>query len=178
MDLITPRLQLREFEGSDIGRPLPEGLGAKGPPIQGFDFRNPKSVRDQILSALESAKEEPRRSYDLAVVLKESNQLIGRCGAQLNEREPREAMVWFVSDPSTWNRGYLTEGAKGLLGFCFKQLKLHRVWGECNPKNVAAVKVMESLGLRREAHLIENVWSKGDGWQDTAVYALLEREYR
>ena len=75
MDLITPRLQLREFEGSDIGRPLPEGLGAKGPPIQGFDFRNPKSVRDQILSALESAKEEPRRSYDLAVVLKEPSSL-------------------------------------------------------------------------------------------------------
>ena len=178
MDLITPRLKLREFEGSDVGRPLPEGLGAKGPPVQPFDFRNPSSVREQILSALQSAKEEPRRCFDLAVVLKESNQLIGRAGAQLNEREPREALVWFVSDPTTWNQGYLTEGAKALLGFCFKELKLHRVWGECNPQNVAAVKVMEALGLRREAHLVENAWSHGGGWQDTAVYALLDREYR
>ncbi len=176
MDLTTPRLMLREFEGTDLSRPLPAGLAEKGPPIQPFDFRDPKNVREQILVALERAREEPRRTFDLAVVLKETGQLIGRAGAQLSAAEPREALVWFVSDPTTWNQGYLTEGARALLAFCFKELKLHRVWGECNPKNVAAVKVMETLGLRREAHLIENVWL--NGWQDTAIYALLDREFR
>lgn len=176
MDLITPRLKLREFEGSDLERTLPAGLTDKGPPVQAFDFRDPPGVRAQIHTALDRAREEPRRTYDLAVVLRETGQLIGHAGAQLNASEPREALVWFVSDPTTWNQGYLTEGAPALLSFCFKQLKLHRIWGECNPKNPAAVKVLEHLGLRREAHLIENVWL--DGWQDTAIYALLEREFR
>lgn len=175
MDLNTQRLTLREFAGSDLGRPLPVGI-EKGPPVQPFDYRDPKAVREQILTALESARAEPRRSFDLAVVLKDSGQLIGRAGAQLSEREPREAHVWFVSDPTTWHQGYLSEGSRALLNFCFKELKLHRVWAECNPKNVAAVKAMESLGLRREAHFIENAWF--DGWHDTAVYALLDREYR
>ena len=176
MDLTTPRLMLREFEGTDLSRPLPPGLAEKGPPVQSFDFRDPRHVRAQILTALERAKDEPRRTFELAVVLRENGQLIGRAGAQLSAAEPREALVWFVSDPSTWNQGYLTEGSKALLAFCFKELKLHRVWAECNPKNVAAVKGMEALGLRREAHLIENVWL--NGWQDTAIYALLDREFR
>jgi RimJ/RimL family protein N-acetyltransferase len=140
MDLTTARLMLREFEGSDSSRPLPAGLTAGEPTsVQQFDFRDPEGVRRQIASALESAREEPRRTFDLAVVLRANGQVIGRA-------------------------------------FCFKELKLHRVWGECNPKNAAAVKGMEALGLRREGHLLENAWR--DGWQDTAIYALLDREFR
>ena len=176
MNLTTARLLLREFESGDLSHPLPAGLAAPQPGVQSFDFRDPAGVHRQIASAIEQAREVPRSTFDFAVVLKDSGQLIGRAGAQRSAREPREAMVWFVSDPTTWNQGYLTEGAHALLGFCFKELKLHRVWGECNPKNAGAVKVMETIGLRREAHLIENVWN--DGWQDTAIYALLDREFR
>lgn len=175
MELTTPRLVLRDFEASDVSGPLPRGLREKDPPVQPFDYRDPQGLRDQIAVALEHAREEPRRTWDLAVVLRENGELIGRAGAQRSLTEPREALIWFVSDPTTWNQGYLTEGARALLGFCFRQLKLHRVWGECNPKNAGAVKVMETLGLRREGHLIENAWL--DGWQDTAIYALLEREF-
>lgn len=177
MNLSTSRLLLREFEGSDLVRPLPPGVAGNEPPVQGWDFRNPDEVHRQIRSAIEAAKEEPRRCFDLAVVRKDSGQLIGRAGALRSLTEPREAMVWFASDPSTWNQGFLTEGARALFAFCFKELKLHRVWGECNPKNPGAVKVMETLGLRPEGHLVENAWTK-DGWQDTAIYALLDREWK
>lgn len=175
MDLSTERLLLREFEGSDLVRPLPAGV-TDGSPLQPFDFRDPAGIHRQITQAIELAKEEPRRTFDFAVVVRETGALIGRAGVQRSIQEPREAMVWFVSDPTSWNQGYLTEGARALLSFCFRELKLHRVWGECNPKNAGAVKVMETLGLRREAHLVENVWN--DGWQDTAIYALLDREFR
>ena len=37
--------------------------------------------------------------------------------------------------------------------------------------------MLEKLGMRREAHLIENEWVKGE-WQSEAVYALLAREWR
>lgn len=175
MDLTTPRLILREFEGDDLVRPLPPGLAGDSP-LQPFDFRDPTAIHRQIAQAIELAREEPRRIFDLAVVNRATGALIGRAGVQRSVQEPREAMVWFVSDPTTWNQGYLTEGARALLGFCFKELKLHRIWGECNPKNAGAVKVMEALGLRFEGHLVENVWN--DGWQDTAIYALLDREFR
>jgi [ribosomal protein S5]-alanine N-acetyltransferase len=177
MNLSTSRLLLREFEGSDLVRPLPPAISADHPPLQSWDFRDPDGVHRQIRAAIESAKDEPRSCFDLAVVRQDTGQLIGRAGAQKSAAEPREAMVWFASDPTSWNLGYLTEGAQALLSLCFKELKLHRVWAECNPENAGAVKVMETLGLRREGRLVENVWTK-QGWQDTAIYALLDREWR
>jgi RimJ/RimL family protein N-acetyltransferase len=37
--------------------------------------------------------------------------------------------------------------------------------------------VLEKLGMRREAHLVENEWVKGE-WQSEVVYAVLDREWR
>jgi RimJ/RimL family protein N-acetyltransferase len=36
---------------------------------------------------------------------------------------------------------------------------------------------MQRLGLRREAHLIENEFNKG-AWESELVYAILQREWR
>jgi RimJ/RimL family protein N-acetyltransferase len=36
---------------------------------------------------------------------------------------------------------------------------------------------MERLGMRREAHLLENEFVKGE-WADEFDYAMLEREWR
>jgi RimJ/RimL family protein N-acetyltransferase len=53
---------------------------------------------------------------------------------------------------------------------------LHRVVGTLEARNVASARVLEKLGMRREAHLIENEWVKGE-WQSELVYALLAREW-
>jgi len=42
---------------------------------------------------------------------------------------------------------------------------------------VASARVLEKLGMRREAHLVENEWLRGE-WQSELVYALLEAEWR
>jgi RimJ/RimL family protein N-acetyltransferase len=41
----------------------------------------------------------------------------------------------------------------------------------------AARAVLEKLGMRREAHLVENEWVKGE-WQSEVIYAMLAREWR
>jgi RimJ/RimL family protein N-acetyltransferase len=37
--------------------------------------------------------------------------------------------------------------------------------------------VLERLGMRREAHFVENEFIKGE-WADEVVYAMLEDEWR
>ena len=37
--------------------------------------------------------------------------------------------------------------------------------------------MLEKLGMRREGHLVENEWVKGE-WQSELVYAILDREWR
>ena len=53
----------------------------------------------------------------------------------------------------------------------------HRVIGRLEPRNTASARVLEKLGMRSEAHLVENEWVKGE-WQSELIYAILEHEWR
>ena len=43
--------------------------------------------------------------------------------------------------------------------------------GRTEPRNTALGRVLEKLGMRLEAHLVENEWVKGE-WQSELVYAI------
>ena len=52
------------------------------------------------------------------------------------------------------------------------------IYAECDPRNEASWRLLERLGMAREAHLRQNVyfWTDEQGlpqWKDTYVYALL-----
>jgi RimJ/RimL family protein N-acetyltransferase len=55
-------------------------------------------------------------------------------------------------------------------------VKLHRVWGDCDPRNPASARVMERAGMRREGHLVQNVWIKGE-WCDSLIFGMLASEW-
>ena len=59
----------------------------------------------------------------------------------------------------------------------FDELGLHRIVAETDARNDASIRLMERLGMRREAHLVENEFLKGE-WTDSIVYAILETEWR
>ena len=79
--------------------------------------------------------------------------------------------------PDHQGHGYATEAAEAMLALAFDTYGLHRVTGRLEPRNTASARVLERLGMRKEAHLIENEWVKGE-WQSEAVYAILAREWR
>jgi RimJ/RimL family protein N-acetyltransferase len=88
----------------------------------------------------------------------------------------RQGEIGFVFHPDHQGHGYATEAARALIDHAFEHYGLHRVYGRLEPRNLASARVLEKLGMRREAHLIENEWIKGE-WQSEAIYALLAREW-
>ena len=58
----------------------------------------------------------------------------------------------------------------------FEGLDLHRVCGRLDGRNAASARVLERLGMRREAHLVQNEIVKGE-WSDEVVYAMLRHEW-
>jgi RimJ/RimL family protein N-acetyltransferase len=88
----------------------------------------------------------------------------------------RQGEIGFVFHPDHQGHGYATEAARALVDHAFEHYGLHRVYGRLEPRNLASARVLEKLGMRREAHLIENEWIKGE-WQSEAIYALLAREW-
>jgi RimJ/RimL family protein N-acetyltransferase len=106
-----------------------------------------------------------------------TGEALGECMLTLVSEEHSLAEVGFVLHPDHQGHGYATEATRALLRLAFEELRLHRVIGRCEARNDASANVLERLGMRREAHLVENEWVKGE-WQSELVYALLDREWR
>jgi RimJ/RimL family protein N-acetyltransferase len=63
-----------------------------------------------------------------------------------------------------------------MLRLGFEDLGLHRILGRLDARNTASAKLLERLGMRREAHIVENEFVKGE-WTDELLYGLLAREW-
>jgi RimJ/RimL family protein N-acetyltransferase len=113
----------------------------------------------------------------LAVVLQASSELIGEAGLFLLSKAHRQGEVGGAFHPDYHGRGYATEAARRLLEVAFEDLDLHRVIGRIDARNDASARWLERLGMRREAHFVENEFNKG-AWESEVVYAILQREWR
>jgi RimJ/RimL family protein N-acetyltransferase len=111
-----------------------------------------------------------------AAVLRAGGELVCDVSLLWASEPHRQGEIGFIAHPAHHGHGYATEAARPLLRFAFEALELHRVVGRLEPRNVASARVLEKLGMRREAHLLENEWVKGE-WQSELVYAMLAREW-
>jgi RimJ/RimL family protein N-acetyltransferase len=129
---------------------------------------------DEVRASLEG---HIARASDEGVVLAIDldGELIGTANVAVGEHGQGE--VGFMLHPDHHGHGYATEAAAAILELAFGTYGLHRVFGRVEPRNTASVRVLERLGMRKEAHLVENEWVKGE-WQSEAVYAILAREWR
>ena len=85
--------------------------------------------------------------------------------------------VGYVFDPAHAGHGYATEGTALIVELAFSGLGAHRVSGRLDARNDPSARVLERLGMRREANFIENEYIKGE-WTDELVYAILAPEWR
>jgi len=143
---------------------------------QAYDPHTEEASRDLIARAKREASCEPRTLYDLAVTWRGDDRLLGRGGFRRSGHELRSGELWCVLAPAEHGRGIVTEAARAILELAFGGLGMHRLFGDCDPRNTASARLMERLGMRREAHHVQNVWAKGE-WCDSWVYALLGDEW-
>lgn len=138
----------------------------------------PDETRAFLLRVRESAGRRPRTQYRLAVVLRETGSVIGGCALYgMTDPALREGGIGFYLSRSVWGNGYATETASALAAFGFETLNLHRIHGDCAPENGASAQVMRKIGMRQEGHQRENYWT-GSGWQDSLLFAILDREWK
>jgi [ribosomal protein S5]-alanine N-acetyltransferase len=175
MQLTTPRLLLREFQEEDWHFTNLYEANEEVMRYQTSNTRTSQESLEYIQQCLAEAQEEPRTLYDFAIVLEATQMVIGRVGMKV-DYDAEEAVLWYILNRSYWSKGYVSEAATAMLGFGFDQLHLHRIWADCDPRNTGSYRVMEKIGMRREAHFKENIFIKGE-WCDSYVYAILDHEW-
>jgi RimJ/RimL family protein N-acetyltransferase len=83
----------------------------------------------------------------------------------------KQARVAWLFDPHFAGQGYATEAARELIKVCFHELALRRVVASCFADDTASWRLMERIGMRREAHAIEDALLRTGQWADTFTYA-------
>jgi RimJ/RimL family protein N-acetyltransferase len=112
----------------------------------------------------------------LGAELADTGQLIGDVMLRWISAEHRCGEIGYVFSPAFAGRGFAGEAAHAVLHLAFDDLGLHRVMARLDARNTASARLAARLGMRQEAHLVENEWFKGE-WTDELDFALLGREW-
>lgn len=169
--IVTDRLIIRRFEENDW-HDLYEYLSDEE--VVKFEPYN-------TYSEDEAKKEAGRRAKDkffYAVCL--DKKLIGNLYFAKEDFDTWE--LGYVFNSKYQRKGYASEAAKALVDYAFTHLGARRIIAMCSPKNERSWKLLERLHMRREGHLLQNVYfktySNGEPiWMDTYEYAMLKTEW-
>jgi RimJ/RimL family protein N-acetyltransferase len=177
MQLTTERLILREFKEDDWRAVLAYQRDPLYLRYYDWEERSPKAVQNFVQMFIAHQQRRPRIKFQLAITLKDTKQLIGNCGIRKEEIEATEADIGYELSPQHWGHGYATEAAQAIVEFGFRELRLHRIWAECNADNIGSARVLEKVGMQLEGRLREKEYYKGRWW-DTLLFAILEHEWQ
>ena len=176
--LTTARMTLRPYEAGDLAA-LHDLFGRED--VCRYLPWGPMDL-DQARAKLEQRVRQTRIEADgdpllLAAVEEATGRMVGEFMLRLTSARSRQGEIGWSFHPDVQGRGLATEGAREMLRLGFDELGLHRIVAECDPRNVASLRVMARLGMRREAHLVDNEFLKGE-WIGMIVCAILESEWR
>lgn len=175
--LETSRLKLRHFRDEDLENFVAYRADPRVARYQGW--KEPFTREDGIdfINTMKDARPAiPGTWFQFAIELKNADTLIGDCAFFTLKDEPRQAMIGYTLANQHQGKGYATEAVTCLLEYLFGEIGMRRVTAICDVENDASVKLLERIGLRREAHHIENTVFKGR-LSSEYTYALLNREW-
>jgi len=89
----------------------------------------------------------------------------------------RSCTVGYWVDSAVAGRGIATTALALAIDHCFTTVGLHRVEVDIRPENAASLRVVEKLGLRREAYH-ERFLDIAGGWRDHIGFAITVEEVR
>ena len=112
----------------------------------------------------------------LAAVDRESGELCGDCAVRVLADQPATAEIGVTFASEHQGRGLAGEALAAVVATLFADHGMHRVVAETDDRNAPVHRLLERLGFRCEARLVEADWFKGE-WTTVRIYALLAREY-
>jgi len=175
LPIITERLILRRFTFNDIQDIIEIVSHPSVARITKDIEANEAGVKKFIDEQNIYQPFERNKHFYLAIERKEDRKVIGLLTLMCGEHK-QGAIGWSIGI-NYRGKGYAAEGVKGLMRYGFSALDLHRIHATTSNINTASWKVMERVGMRKEAHLREAEFRDGE-WIDVVIYAILAEEWQ
>jgi RimJ/RimL family protein N-acetyltransferase len=114
--------------------------------------------------------------FQRAIRRREDGRLIGDLGVNLPGDAKASVEFGISLAPAGQGQGYAGEAVRALFDHVFGRLGRHRIQASVDPRNLACLGLLRSLGMRQEAHHRESLWLHG-AWVDDMIFAMLSREW-
>jgi RimJ/RimL family protein N-acetyltransferase len=182
LPLTTDRLRLRTYVESDVDEQLRIFSREDVSRFLLEDPWTPKVAETEIAKRLTRTGLETE-SRTLALVIEtadgldslEGSRVIGDIALWLEDGSDEKAEIGWILDPAASGHGFATEAAIAVLNAAFDHYGLHRVFAQMDSRNTASAKLARRIGMREEAHLRKDWWSKGE-WTDTLIFGMLSSD--
>lgn len=173
----TQRLSLRPFEAADFA-----AYAAYRTRDDVYRYMHSKPLSGEILqqkfmACLDRSFAQDGDIFRLAVTRRDDDKIMGDVSLTLASTTSKQAEIGYVFHPDFGGRGYASEAVAALIQTGFESFAFHRIFARLDPDNRGSVGIVERLGFRREAHLLQNDLIDGE-WRDEFIYALLANEWQ
>ncbi len=174
----TERLWIRRFSHEDVD----DIVAFAAHPSVAREITNiPHDDREKLIGYIDTqngyALFEAGKCIDLAVEQQDSGTVIGLLSVVSDA--DRQAEIGWGFGIEHRGQGLATEAARELVTYLFGSCGYHRVYAGTIITNTRSWKLMERLGMRKEAHFVQShvPAEPGGKWIDTVRYAVLAEEW-
>ena len=173
----TERLVLRPFRADDV-EPL---LAFHSDPEAVRYVPYPPRDRAQVAAVVELKRANTGLAADgdlveFAVEIAETGPVIGDVLLALRSTEHQTLEIGYIFHPGYGGQGFATETVRALVDLAFGIIGARRIIARVDTRNRRSCTLLERVGFRLEAHLVENEWLKGELTSEYD-YGLLAREW-
>lgn len=164
MQLTGQRILLREFRDSDVVALAaihsdPRALRYYAPEVGTLEHT--QMLVDMFV---QWANENPRDNFQLAIVDRETDVLMGSCGVRRKGCAADRAEFGIGIGSTWWGKGIAQEAARLILGFGFSELDLNEVYGVAVSANTAVSRFVQRLGFTLGMPRPGDAWMKERNW--------------
>lgn len=172
--LETSRLILRRMQAADEATALAHEQDRR---IMRW-IRDPQplaAMRERFAAMLDAWNGDDGEWLALAVCERDQPAPCGLVVARVTQAQNETMEIGYRFAPEVHRRGYAFEAMMALGNFLFDTIEVHKLVAYCVADNEASWRLMEKLGMQREARFRE--YTRLDGqWRDELVYGLLRQD--
>lgn len=118
-----------------------------------------------------------KKYHNLGIELSETGEIIGMIGLVNYSAKYRNAEIGYWLGKPFWGKGLASESLELMLKYCFKTMKLHRVYAHVMHPNIGSAKLLIKAGFKPEGIARQQIKKRGK-WMDMHWFGILSDEYK
>ncbi|EZH66548.1 acetyltransferase [Bacillaceae bacterium JMAK1] len=112
----------------------------------------------------------------LSLAVENGNRVIGDLSVWYTDMKDTVEIGYSFSNEVS-GKGLATEAVSSLVYKLFDEFSVHRIQANLDARNIASQKLCVRIGMRKEAHFIQDFWNKNE-WTDSIVYGMLSSDLK